>query len=126
MLMERRKFVLLSSALGTAVVLKAFASFNTELNPELISGANSLDLIWNHNTLRDIGLKYRDLFPTENISETLANSLSTDFINEFSMRLELEKRITKDFENDQIIILDGWLISLTEARQCALYSTLTT
>ena len=124
--MERRKFVLLSSALGTAVVLKAFASFNTELNPELISGANSLDLIWNHNTLRDIGLKYRDLFPTENISETLANSLSTDFINEFSMRLELEKRLTKDFENDQIIILDGWLISLTEARQCALYSTLTT
>jgi hypothetical protein len=124
--MERRKFVLLSSALGTAVVLKAFASFNTELNPELISGANSLDLIWNHNTLRDIGLKYRDLFPTENISETLVNSLSTDFIDEFSMRLELEKRITKDFENDQIIILDGWLISLTEARQCALYSTLTT
>ena len=123
--MERRKFVLLSSVVGTAVVLKAFASFNTQLKPGFISGANSLRLIWNQDTIKDIGLKYRTLFPMENISETLKNSLSSDLLNEFSIRQELEKRITKDFESDQIIILDGWLMSRTEARQCAWYSTLT-
>lgn len=122
--MKRRKFVLLSSAVGTAIVLKAFGSYNNALNPEFISGANSLHLIWNHDTIKDIGTKYRALFPLENIGENLKKSLNVDVLNEYSIRLELEKRITKDFETDQIVILDGWLISLTEARQCALYSTL--
>ncbi len=122
--MKRRKFVLLSSAVGTAIVLKAFASCENALNPEFKSGANSLHLIWNHDTIKDIGAKYRALFPMENIGENLKKSLKVDVLNEYSIRLELEKRITKDFETDQIVILDGWLISLTEARQCALYSTL--
>jgi hypothetical protein len=122
--MKRRKFVLLSSAVGTAIVLKTFASFNNELKPEFISEANSLHLIWNRNTLNDIGVKYRALFPGENISETLKKTLRGDLLDQYSIRKELENRITKDFETDQIIILDGWLISLTEARQCALYSIL--
>ena len=55
--MKRRNFVLLSSAVGTAIVLKAFSSFDNALKPEFISGANSLHLIWNHDTLKDIGAK---------------------------------------------------------------------
>ena len=53
--MKRRKFVLLSSSVGTAIVLKAFGSYSNALNPEFISGANSLHLIWNQDTIKDIG-----------------------------------------------------------------------
>ncbi len=125
-MMKRRKFILLSSVVGTAVVLKAYAVVDTELKPEFLSEANSLDRIWDSKTLKNIGIQYRALQPIENISETLMSSIGGDLSNEVSVMLELEKRITEDFKTDQTLILDGWVISVTEARQCALYSTLIT
>jgi hypothetical protein len=36
----------------------------------------------------------------------------------------IEGRVRDDFIHDRVIIVDGWLLSLTEARQCALLSVL--
>lgn len=34
----------------------------------------------------------------------------------------LFERVKEDFKADRTVILEGWVLSITEARQCALYS----
>ncbi len=34
----------------------------------------------------------------------------------------LKNEIKQDFETGKIVIVKGWVLSITEARQCALYS----
>jgi len=36
----------------------------------------------------------------------------------------LEESIKNDFETGNTVIVDGWILSRTEARQCALLSTI--
>ena len=55
---------------------------------------------------------YRD-----DINRNLASLTDTDLISGL-----LTARIKKDFENNRTIVLDGWVLSITEARQCALFS----
>jgi hypothetical protein len=35
----------------------------------------------------------------------------------------MAKQVRADFAEGHTVIVDGWLLSTTEARQCALYST---
>lgn len=35
---------------------------------------------------------------------------------------EIEKRIKQDFDTNNIVIVQGWVLSITEARQCAIFS----
>ena len=37
-------------------------------------------------------------------------------------RAHLEARIREDFADDDLVLVDGWLLSITEARLCALAS----
>ena len=41
-----------------------------------------------------------------------------------ALRARLEARIREDFINDDLVAVDGWLVSRTEARLCALVSLL--
>lgn len=34
----------------------------------------------------------------------------------------IQRVIADDFDRDRIVLVDGWLLAVTEARQCALYS----
>ena len=36
----------------------------------------------------------------------------------------INAQIADDFKNDRIVLVDGWMLSVTEARQCGLYSML--
>jgi len=38
----------------------------------------------------------------------------------------LARAISDDFDTDRIVVVDGWLLAVTEARQCALYGLVTT
>ncbi|HNG63445.1 MAG TPA: hypothetical protein PLK54_06810, partial [Ferruginibacter sp.] len=39
-----------------------------------------------------------------------------------AVALLIEKKTLEDFNTSRILILKGWVISVTEARQCALFS----
>ena len=41
------------------------------------------------------------------------------------VQLYFGKKTKEDFDNDQTVVVDGWVLSKTEARQCALYSLVT-
>lgn len=109
--MKRRTFITTAGAiLATASLPLACAPVDTESNPAALS------LIWAPETIIDIGRKYRALVPDEDGKRTLANLLSDGDTTEG------EARAKADFMEGRQVWVDGWLLSVTEARQCALYS----
>jgi hypothetical protein len=111
--MKRRTFIL-SAAAGLGVVSASSYYFfgHLEYDPELAI-PQSLSLIWDTETIRNIGSQYLTNFPSEKSERSLVKLLKTK---------PSEDTITSDFKNGNIVIVDGWILSVTEARQCALAS----
>jgi hypothetical protein len=63
-----------------------------------------------------MGQRYLELFTDEKQKLTLVKLLSDTPIN------QLEQQITVDYQSGNTVLLNGWLLSKTEARQCALFS----
>jgi hypothetical protein len=82
-----------------------------------------LSLIWDTEMIKKIGNQYRLQMPSENSERPLVKSLKAA-ASEVSLAnaSNLEEIIKKDFETGNTIIVDGWILSRTEARQCALFS----
>lgn len=64
-------------------------------------------------TLRQLGAAYRARIPAEASPEKLIELLKSGVS---------PQAIKADYANGDIITLKGWVLSRTEARQCALYS----
>lgn len=116
--MNRRKFLLLASAGGTAIAIPSI--YYTQQVPDYdksLTIPHSLSLIWEKETILTTGRKYIEKFPEENSERSLTRALFTDsqITND-----HLESKSKRDFESSQYVIIDGWMLSRTEARQCAL------
>jgi hypothetical protein len=114
--MKRRNFIIIGTAgIAAATLPTAFYFFrNVEFDPAL-ADPKSLSLIWDTETITDIGNKYRLQIPSEKSERSLVKLLEAP-------GPDLEQIITKDFESENTVIIDGWILSKTEARQCALFS----
>jgi hypothetical protein len=123
--MKRRKFLLLS-LLGLAISLVAVwlykikTSVKRDLTPSDLAG------ICDKNTLLKIGNAYR-IKTGENNREYLEELLLDDSeLRDSELRIFLNNKVTEDFDKGNTILIEGWLLSVTEARQCALFSLLET
>jgi hypothetical protein len=129
--MKRRTFIYTGVAVATGVGLCDLYFWNNEpkwkrqpfLYPFILS--NILD----EESLRIIGNSYRVMKPDENSKIKLLNAITSkiniiqpnrnDIANQVT---EIERSVEMDFKSDKIIVIKGWVISETEARQCALLS----
>ena len=121
--MERRNFILLSAA-GIAVVGGSYwylNYYNQEYNSPIVE-PDSLSYIWDRETIINMGTNYRKQIPVEDNETSLVKLLSTDTNEDSSAIVALKKEIKNDFEKGNTIMIDGWILSVTEARQCALFS----
>lgn len=80
------------------------------------AAAPTLALIWEPETIAEVGKKYRATFPAEDSREKLNELLAT------LKGKDVEAAVKDDFVSSRTVQVDGWIISLTEARQCALAS----
>jgi hypothetical protein len=64
-------------------------------------------------TIRQLGAAYRAQTPAEATQETLITLLQPGIT---------AQTIRSDYANGNIVTLRGWVLSRTEARQCALFS----
>ena len=127
--MQRRKFLHVSAVGTTAIVFTGIscgyrhASFYNILDkPGQLSGICDL------NALREIGKAFRLQTPGETSVDKLADLLSADVAgNKISSSSDdlfiqnlMKQKIKHDFETDNTVIVNGWVITVTEARQCAL------
>ncbi len=83
---------------------------------------DALSRICDRQRLVDLGVKYRQI-SGEDQPDTLLQLLMRDHTgNIFNRKKYLEQKIALDFQADNTVMIDGWLLSITEARQCALLS----
>jgi hypothetical protein len=93
-----------------------------QTNPHLLNTPKFLATICDVATIRKIGTDYRSKTPAESREGELNNLLTTGLDDSKDQTEELTRRIKDDFANNRTVTIDGYVISITEARQCALYS----
>jgi hypothetical protein len=127
--MKRRTFIGLSALSASYLALTMQQGCAPKSVSKALGQPLSLSQILNIEQIREIGLAYRQQFPSENNINHLAdlmiseNSLGNDN-DSLLIRSTLDKRTKMDFSEGKIVIVKGWVLSENEARQCALFSLL--
>lgn len=122
--MKRKDFILITAAGLTAISIPlAYTYLIKSEYDSLLAQPKSLSLIWDNQTISDIGNRYRSQVPRENKERALVKQLLAE-ADSRNLSLSLEGKIKRDFETGNTIMVDGWILSITEARQCALSSTI--
>lgn len=122
--MERRKFIQLSAY--TAAILSVPFISSCSSKEDSVAVPEFFSHITDIKTIKETGADYRRQFQLEDNSEALTRLLldgnpSTD---RDEIQSILDKQVTQDFKLGKTVTAGGWILSLTEARQCALFSIL--
>jgi hypothetical protein len=128
--MKRKKFLLISAVAVTAAALPVVRySCRDNETGDRLEYPLVLNQFCESQEILAIGIHYRRLVPAEDNKERLTALLLTDDAgNRISstpgtaISHWLKQKISRDFMERNTIIANGWVISVTEARQCALYS----
>jgi hypothetical protein len=122
--MNRKTFLVLSGMGLLAVSGTLYLGIRGYKNRRnVLSRPESLALFCEDDALVSMGKQYLELYPQEqDISLLISLINSSQYSQEQSLRRELQDNTRRDFEFNQTMILDGWVISRTEARQCALFT----
>ena len=124
--MDRRYFITHAAA-GTLVLGLPGAAWQTGPSADLHTLARPalLDMLGDRR-VRDLGVHYREVYPTECDADILgAAILGSDtpaLVGASTLHSYLEATIRDDFAAERTVLLKGWVLSVTEARQCALFS----
>jgi hypothetical protein len=129
--MKRRFFIITSLAALTGVGAVAFIRriLSTSENKALAQ-PRFLSRLCDQNTIRMLGRAYLRLKPKENKNEVLLSDLLEEkspklFLKKNDILIaesQIEKKIKQDFDTNNIVVVQGWVLSITEARQCAFFS----
>jgi elongation factor P--beta-lysine ligase len=127
--MKRSTFIYYS-LIGTAVVAMPSLACNNNDSSKVLRQPAFLSHICDAKTLREIGQRYKDQFPAQTTQEKLYDQLLTDNngkvisknSNNSLIVALLDKKIENDFASGRTVVVNGWILSQTEAQQCALFS----
>lgn len=122
--MKRSKFIKLSSAGSLAIAIPSLKGCRGSVEyPSSLSQPGTITRIRDPQQIQSIGNAYLERVPDEANRRTLVLLLSAEAPADSTAIPEfMKRRIAHDFENGNTVMVDGWIISQTEARQCALYS----
>ena len=132
--MERRSFIVVSvlGFLGMGLVPLIRWAHRFSGREKALAQPKLLSLLCDSRTIRMLGRAYLVLKPEESRCRELSNDVLGDTTNEVVVQdvdlslveSKIEKKIKLDFETSNTVILKGWVLSVTEARQCAFFSIL--
>lgn len=127
--MQRRQFLQLTAIGGTVILVTGIScDLRHQASYDKLDKPEALAQICDLKTLKEIGMAYRAQAISEADADKLASLLLTDSAgnpvssaSDYSYIQSLMSRKTiGDFETGNIVIVNGWILSVTEARQCAL------
>ena len=122
MILDRRRFLQVSAA-GMAASFTSSACARD--NARVLSRPQLLEML-GAQRVREIGSRYRATVPGENTEAALRDAIIGSRRQSSSLssiwRDPTERQIRDDFAAGRTVIVDGWVLSTTEARQCALFS----
>ena len=126
--MKRRAFIF-SASIAAVGLPVAYYIKKCRSETDILTTSDFLSRFCDEQTIRDIGIKYRTIVPGENEKQKLTDLILTDLngkkiksSNRSGIANLVAKKNHEDFSAFKTIILQGWVISITEARQCALFS----
>lgn len=122
--MTRRTFLLLTTTgiVGTALPTLTGCRNPVEY-PSSVSQPQSIPQIRDSAQIDALGKAYLKKAPSEKDKRTLVRRLLTDAPSDSAaIPSFLEQKISQDFETGDTVMVNGWVLSRTEARQCALFS----
>ncbi len=127
--MKRKTFIISAAVVGAGLPVsyylykKGKKIYNAPEMPDMLAR------FCDEKTLRDIGAAYLKNTPAENNKEQLTALLLTDKNGKVLKKSDkeavagsLNEKTISDFSGFNTLTLAGWVISQTEARQCALFS----
>src|SRR5688500_3802962 len=126
--MKRKKFLLIS-AVAVAAIATPVIYFNRrpKERDKPLEQPWALAQFCGEQEIRAIGTQYRANVPAEDKKERLMKLLLTDDSGKKMTSTSnsaigdwLDKKIQQEFKKEKTIVASGWVISVTEARQCAL------
>ena len=122
MTLDRRRFLQVTAA-GVVASLADTGCRETSENAAALVHPTLIDML-GPARVREIGTQYRAAFPKENTAEALRDAIARSQHPNFPLiwRRSIEDRIRDDFAAGRTVLIAGWVLSETEARQCALYS----
>ena len=129
--MLRRTFVELTS-MAVASTFLPFISCSSP-DPALqrkLSLPTTLATINDPTTIAEVGKAYMEQVPGENSPERLIDQLmisSTgnnipNTADSLTLQKMMAEKVQADFDKGETVVVRGWVLSRTEARQCALFS----
>jgi hypothetical protein len=125
--MDRRQFLELGGTSALALPLAGSIAWiePTDGQRPLVR-PDMLTRVGGHGLTRRLGRRYRRAFPGENDRATLTEILRRSAAGEEGpdLSVKLTSRVRREFAEGRTLILDGWVLARTEARQCALSSLL--
>jgi hypothetical protein len=125
--LHRRRFLAL--ALTTGGSLLALATLPDWLGLQSTLSAKLTKLLAHQESARIVGAEYLKQYPHEADARVLQDRIVAGFAggyatlssaHESAIRQLIEERVRQDFETEQIVKVQGWVLSVTEARLCAL------
>jgi hypothetical protein len=122
MTMNRRRFVQVTAGGILAAVTNGACSDNRDDIRDLAHPA--LIEMFGAERTREIGTAYRAAVPQESTAAALRSAISSSRRRGFARRFNrsMDAQVHDDFETGRTVLVSGWVLSQTEARQCALYS----
>lgn len=133
--MKRRTFILSAMAVtavaGLSVAVPVFLHFRKRHfeSGDPLTTPEDLGYFCDEKALRAIGTQYRSAHADESSSASLQKLLlnsdkgtTRSFEREEDCILFLRQKIQDEFNKAETLVVDGWVLAPTEARQCALLS----
>lgn len=127
--MKRSAFIYYSFVGTAAIAIPSLRCTSNSNYRQVLQQPQFLSQICDAETLRAIGKSYRDklsLNDREQLEmkirkESNGSSISKNSDNS-SLAYFLNQKIKQDFESGKTVVIEGWILSETEAQQCALFS----
>lgn len=119
--LDRRQFLTLAAAMAASVAAPACGGdgdIGALGQPDLVA-------VLGPDVVRRLGRSYREHVPREGDASRLAAALraSRPWTARIGLRaFPIADQVRADFDANRTVVVDGWLLSVTEARQCALFS----
>ncbi len=122
--MKRREFIGMTAAGAAGLVWPGTASGSASLAPAALTSPHLLTILRDERLVRDLGRRYRASVPSENDARVLEQAILADMAtaDPHALTDRIDAQVLHDFSTGRTVTVDGWILSLTEARQCALYS----
>ncbi len=123
MTLDRRRFLQLTAGGMVASLAGSACTRGTGEDAQALAQPALLEMLGPERT-REIGTRYRGAVPRENTAARLRAAISSSQDQRFPWiwRRSIEEQIRDDFAAGRTVVVGGWVLSETEARQCALYS----